>query len=51
MRYASPLACSSAPTRHRPEPDRCRYAQVFKDHITLADYEVHNGMNLELYYT
>lgn len=23
---------------------------VYKDHITLADYEIHNGMNLELYY-
>lgn len=21
---------------------------TFKDHITLADYEIHNGMNLEL---
>ncbi|KAK9465119.1 ubiquitin-related domain-protein [Lipomyces arxii] len=21
---------------------------AFKDHITLADYEIHNGMNLEL---
>lgn len=24
---------------------------VYKDHITLADYEIHNGMNLELYYS
>ncbi|CAN6610210.1 ubiquitin-like modifier Hub1p [Trichomonascus vanleenenianus] len=23
---------------------------VYKDHITLADYEIHNGSNLELYY-
>ena len=23
---------------------------VLKDHITLADYEIHHGMNLELYY-
>jgi ubiquitin-like protein 5 len=23
---------------------------VFKDHITLDDYEIHDGMNLELYY-
>ena len=23
---------------------------VFKDHITLEDYEIHDGMNLELYY-
>ncbi|CAH2352480.1 ubiquitin-like modifier Hub1p [[Candida] railenensis] len=24
--------------------------QVFKDHITLDDYEIHNGFNFELYY-
>ena len=24
---------------------------VFKDHITLADYEIHDGMNLEMYYS
>lgn len=24
---------------------------VFKDHITLADYEIHDGSNLELYYS
>lgn len=24
---------------------------VFKNHITLEDYEIHNGMNLELYYS
>lgn len=23
---------------------------VYKDHITLADYEINNGMSLELYY-
>ena len=23
---------------------------IFKDHITLQDYEIHDGMNLELYY-
>jgi hypothetical protein len=23
---------------------------VYKDHITLADYEIHDGMGLELYY-
>ena len=23
---------------------------VYKDHITLEDYEIHDGMNLELYY-
>ena len=29
---------------------RIRYT-IFKDHITLDDYEIHDGMNLELYYT
>ncbi|CAK7891439.1 ubiquitin-like modifier Hub1p [[Candida] anglica] len=24
--------------------------QVYKDHITLDDYEIHNGFNFELYY-
>jgi hypothetical protein len=24
---------------------------IYKDHVTLADYEIHDGMNLELYYT
>ncbi|CEP24271.1 Ubiquitin-like modifier HUB1 [Cyberlindnera jadinii] len=24
---------------------------TLKDHITLGDYEVHNGTNLELYYS
>ena len=23
---------------------------VYKDHITLQDYEIHDGMGLELYY-
>lgn len=26
----------------------CRYTN-FKDHITLADYEIHDGMSLEMY--
>lgn len=24
--------------------------KVYKDHITLADYEIHDGFNFELYY-
>jgi ubiquitin-like protein 5 len=28
-----------------------KWYNVFKDHVTLADYEIHDGMNLELYYT
>ncbi|RKP06355.1 ubiquitin-like protein 5-like protein [Thamnocephalis sphaerospora] len=27
-----------------------KWYTVFKDHITLADYEIHDGANLELYY-
>jgi ubiquitin-like protein 5 len=27
---------------------RSRYT-TFKDHITLADYEIHDGMSLEMY--
>ena len=35
----------------RPEKIRIqKWYTVFKDHITLADYEIHDGMGLELYY-
>ncbi|XP_063613409.1 ubiquitin-like protein 5, partial [Penaeus indicus] len=27
-----------------------KWYTIFKDHITIADYEIHDGMNLELYY-
>ncbi|XP_021934305.1 ubiquitin-like protein 5 [Zootermopsis nevadensis] len=27
-----------------------KWYTVFKDHIKLQDYEIHDGMNLELYY-
>ncbi len=27
-----------------------KWYTIFKDQITLADYEIHDGMNLELYY-
>ena len=27
-----------------------RWYSVFKDHITLEDYEIQDGTNLELYY-
>ena len=27
-----------------------KWYTIFKDHITLGDYEIHDGMNLELYY-
>ena len=32
----------------RTEIRMSRY-NVFKDHITLADYEIHDGMSLEMY--
>ena len=34
-------------------PDRIKIQKwytVYKDHITLRDYEIHDGMGLELYY-
>ena len=27
-----------------------KWTTIYKDHITLQDYEIHDGMNLELYY-
>jgi len=27
-----------------------KWYTIFKDHITLEDYEIHDGANLELYY-
>ncbi|KAI9597928.1 ubiquitin-like protein 5 [Syncephalis fuscata] len=27
-----------------------KWYTIFKDHITLEDYEIHDGQNLELYY-
>ncbi|XP_043320171.1 ubiquitin-like protein 5 [Cervus canadensis] len=27
-----------------------KWYTVFKDHVSLGDYEIHDGMNLELYY-
>lgn len=41
----------AAQTGTRPEKIRIqKWYTVYKDHITLADYEVHDGMGLELYY-
>ena len=38
-------------TGTRPEKIRIqKWYTVYKDHITLADYEIHDGMGLELYY-
>ncbi|MXQ82419.1 hypothetical protein E5288_WYG010901 [Bos mutus] len=27
-----------------------KWYTIFKDHMSLGDYEIHDGMNLELYY-
>lgn len=27
-----------------------KWYTIYKDHIRLEDYEIHDGMNLELYY-
>ncbi len=27
-----------------------KWYTIYKDHITLEDYEIHDGMNHELYY-
>jgi ubiquitin-like protein 5 len=41
----------AAQTGTRPESIRLqKWNQVFKDHITLGDYEINDGMSLELYY-
>ena len=41
----------AAQTGTRPDKIRIqkRYT-IYKDHITLSDYEIHDGMGLELYY-
>lgn len=28
-----------------------KWHTIYKDHITLDDYEIHDGMSLELYYS
>ncbi|GLT33792.1 hypothetical protein SLA2020_083530 [Shorea laevis] len=27
-----------------------KWSNIYKDHITLKDYEIHDGMSLELHY-
>nr|XP_058920629.1 ubiquitin-like protein 5 [Kogia breviceps] len=27
-----------------------KWYTIFKDHVSLGDYEIHDGMNVELYY-
>lgn len=41
----------AAQTGTRPEKIRIqKWYTIYKDHITLGDYEIHDGMGLELYY-
>jgi ubiquitin-like protein 5 len=41
----------AAQTGTRPEKIRLqKWTIIFKDHITLEDYELHDGANVELYY-
>jgi ubiquitin-like protein 5 len=41
----------AAQTGTRPESIRIQKSSIiYKDHITLGDYEIHDGMGLELYY-
>jgi len=41
----------AAQTGTRPEKIILKkWYTIFKDHITLRDYEINDGMNLELYY-
>jgi ubiquitin-like protein 5 len=41
----------AAQTGTRPDKIRIqKWYTIYKDHITLADYEIKDGMGLELYY-
>lgn len=41
----------AAQTGTRPDKIRIqKWYTIYKDHITLEDYEIHDGMGLELYY-
>lgn len=41
----------AAQTGTRPEKIRLqKWYTIFKDHIMLSDYELHDGANIELYY-
>ncbi|EOD30286.1 hypothetical protein EMIHUDRAFT_233126 [Emiliania huxleyi CCMP1516] len=47
----SPERAAHLPTGTRPEKLRIqKWYTVYKDHISLDDYEIHDGMGLELYY-
>ena len=47
----SPLTRMPTPNAH-PDviPSLSFFRYQYKDHITLEDYEIHDGMNLEMYY-
>jgi ubiquitin-like protein 5 len=50
---APPRRFAPAPPAAGTRPERIRLQKwytIFKDHITLEDYEIHDGMGLELYY-
>jgi ubiquitin-like protein 5 len=41
------------PTQIGTRPEKIRIQKwytIYKDHITLEDYEIHDGMGLEMYY-
>lgn len=41
----------AAQSGHNAEKIRLqKWYNVFKDHVTLADYEIHDGMSLEMHY-
>ena len=58
LAFYSAARSSIQPSNHQTQPPGTRpeklriqkWYNIYKDHITLADYEIHDGMNLELYY-
>ncbi len=48
---AAQLKLAAAQLGTRPEKLKIqKWYTIYKDHITLEDYEIHDGMGLELYY-
>ncbi|KAL5205190.1 hypothetical protein ABZP36_033399 [Zizania latifolia] len=49
--HRRPQEVAAAQTGTRPDKIRIqKWYNIYKDHITLKDYEIHDGMGLELYY-
>ena len=47
----SPNIATWIHTGTRPEKIKIqKWYTIYKDHITLSDYEIHDGMGLEMYY-